>query len=132
MTPAGNAKSVLTDSAAFSGFAVRDVAAAKAFYADVLGLAVTEDHGILSLHLAGGTTVIAYPKPDHVAAGYTILNFPVADIDAAVDELMARGVTFARYETMPQDERGVMRAGGPFIAWFADPSGNVLSVLQDR
>lgn len=123
---------MLADSPAFSGFAVRDTAAAKAFYREVLGLDVTENHGILSLHLAGGATVVAYPKQDHVAAGFTILNFPVADIDAAVDELVARGVSFERYAAMAQDEKGVMRAGGPFIAWFTDPSGNVMSVLQDR
>ncbi len=132
MTQAGNEKSVLTDSAAFSGFAVSDVSAARAFYSGVLGLDVTEDHDILSLHLSGDTTVIVYPKPDHVPAGFTVLNFPVPDIDAAVDELVARGVTFERYHAMPQDDRGVMRAGGPFIAWFTDPSGNVFSVLQDR
>lgn len=123
---------MLADSPAFSGFAVRDTTAAKAFYRDVLGLDVTEDHGILSLHLAGGATVIAYLKDDHVAAGFTILNFPVADIDAAVDELVARGVSFERYDAMAQDEKGIMRAGGPFIAWFTDPSGNVMSVLQNR
>ena len=132
MTQTDNKRSILTDSAAFSGFAVSDVTAARAFYSGVLGLDVTEDHGILSLHLPGGTTVIAYPKPDHVPAGFTILNFPVADIDGAVDDLIARGVTFERYDGMPQDERGVMLSGGPFIAWFTDPSGNVFSVLQDR
>ena len=123
---------MLAQSPAFSGFAVRDTRAAKAFYADVLGLDVTEDHGILTLHLAGGTTVIAYAKEDHVPAGFTILNFPVDDIDAAVDGLVARGVTFERYDAMAQDAKGVMRAGGPLIAWFTDPSGNVMSVLQDR
>ena len=124
---------MLRDSAAFSGFAVADTDAARTFYADVLGLEVTEDHGILTLHLGGGgTTVIAYPKPDHVPAGFTILNFPVDDIDQAVDDLASRGVSFRRYDGMPQDDKGVMRAGGPFIAWFTDPSGNVLSVLQQR
>jgi len=119
-------------SKAFSGFAVADVAAAKAFYGDTLGLEVSEQNGILTLHLATGGTVIAYPKPDHTPATYTILNFPVEDIDSAVDALVAKGVTMARYDGMPQDERGVMREGGPYIAWFTDPAGNILSVLQDH
>ncbi|MCW2990441.1 MAG: Glyoxalase/bleomycin resistance protein/dioxygenase [Solirubrobacterales bacterium] len=117
---------------AFSGFAVADIAAARSFYAETLGLEVTDDHGLLTLHLAGDRPTIVYPKPDHVPAGYTILNFSVDDIDAAVDELVARGVTMERYEGMPQDERGVMREGGPYIAWFTDPAGNILSVLQER
>lgn len=117
---------------AFSGFAVPDVTAAKAFYGDTLGLDVTEEHGILTLHLATGGTAIVYPKPDHTPATYTILNFPVEDIDAAVDELVAKGVTMTRYEGFEQDERGVFRGGGPYIAWFTDPAGNVLSVLQQR
>lgn len=117
---------------AFSGFAVTDVAAAKSFYGDTLGLEVTEQHGILTLHLATGATVIVYPKPDHTPATYTILNFPVDDIDAAVDELAGKGVTMVRYEGFEQDERGVFRGGGPYIAWFTDPAGNILSVLQER
>ncbi|MEV6929458.1 VOC family protein [Dactylosporangium sp. NPDC051485] len=117
---------------AFSGFAVPDVAAAKTFYGDTLGLDVTEQNGILTLHLATGGTVIVYPKPDHTPATYTILNFPVDDIDATVDELAAKGVAMTRYEGFEQDDRGVFRGGGPFIAWFADPAGNVLSVLQER
>jgi catechol 2,3-dioxygenase-like lactoylglutathione lyase family enzyme len=122
---------MFTESKAFSGFAVKDVSAAKAFYTDVLGLEVTEEHGMLTLHLAGGTNVLAYPKPDHQPAGFTILNFPVADIAAAVDELKRRGVELERYPNMPVDDHGVMRAGGPPIAWFTDPSGNVLSVLEN-
>jgi catechol 2,3-dioxygenase-like lactoylglutathione lyase family enzyme len=117
---------------AFSGFAVPDVAAAKAFYGDTLGLDVTEQNGILSLHLATGGTVIAYPKPDHTPATYTILNFPVDDIDAAVDQLAAKGVTMTRYEGFEQDDRGVFRGGGPYIAWFTDPAGNILAVLQEH
>jgi catechol 2,3-dioxygenase-like lactoylglutathione lyase family enzyme len=117
---------------AFSGFAVPDVAVAKAFYGDTLGLDVTEQHGMLTLHLATGAPVIVYPKPDHTPATYTILNFPVDDIDAAVDELTAKGVTMTRYENFEQDERGVFRGGGPYIAWFTDPAGNILSVLQER
>ena len=116
---------------AFSGFAVDDVSAAERFYGDVLGIETAIDNGMLTLRLHGGARpTLVYPKPDHVPAGYTILNFPVEDIDAAVDELVARGVEILRYEGMPQDERGIMREGGPLIAWFADPAGNVLAVLQ--
>jgi predicted enzyme related to lactoylglutathione lyase len=117
---------------AFSGFAVDDIARAKQFYGETLGLKVTEAHGILTLHIAGDRPTIVYPKPDHTPAGFTILNFPVDDIDAAVDALAERGVSFERYDGMEQDEKGVMRAGGPYIAWFTDPAGNVLSVLQER
>jgi catechol 2,3-dioxygenase-like lactoylglutathione lyase family enzyme len=123
---------MLGGSKAFSGFAVPDTETARRFYADALGLEVSEANGILTLHLAGDRTVIVYPKPDHVPATYTILNFPVDDIEAAVDGLVERGVRFERYEGMPQDERGIMREGGPLIAWFTDPAGNVMSVLQDR
>jgi catechol 2,3-dioxygenase-like lactoylglutathione lyase family enzyme len=123
----------LSDSTAFSGFAVPDIAAARAFYADTLGLEVSEEHGLLTLHLNGGDRpTLVYPKPDHVPATYTILNFKVDDIEAAVDALAARGVEFVRYDGMEQDERGIMRGGGPYIAWFTDPAGNILSVLQDR
>jgi catechol 2,3-dioxygenase-like lactoylglutathione lyase family enzyme len=117
---------------AFSGFAVDDVEAAKQFYGETLGLEVSEANGILTLHIAGDRPTIVYPKPDHTPAAFTILNFPVDDIDAAVDALVARGVEFERYDAMEQDERGVMRAGGPYIAWFRDPAGNILSVLQER
>ena len=123
---------MFTETKAFSGFAVRDIAAAKAFYGDTLGIKISEDHGLLTLHLAGDRPTLVYTKPDHVPASYTILNFPVGDIDAAVDELVARGVEILRYEGMEQDDRGIMRAGGPYIAWFTDPAGNVLSVLQER
>ncbi|GAA3685170.1 hypothetical protein GCM10022224_057350 [Nonomuraea antimicrobica] len=117
---------------AFSGFSVNDTGAAKQFYGETLGIRVTEEHGLLTLHLGGGTEVLAYPKGDsHVPATFTILNFPVEDIDRAVDDLAARGVRFLRYEGFEQDERGVARGdGGPPIAWFTDPSGNILSVLQ--
>jgi predicted enzyme related to lactoylglutathione lyase len=118
---------------AFSGFAVPDVEAAQKFYGETLGVETSVELGILTLHLDGGARpTIIYPKPDHVPAGYTILNFPVDDIDAAVDALTERGVEILRYDGMEQDERGVMREGGPYIAWFADPAGNVLSVLQER
>jgi catechol 2,3-dioxygenase-like lactoylglutathione lyase family enzyme len=123
----------LSTSTAFSGFAVSDTAAARAFYADTLGLEVTEEYGLLTLHLNGGERpTLIYPKPDHAPAAYTILNFKVDDIEAAVDALAARGVEFERYDGMEQDERGIMRGGGPFIAWFTDPAGNILAVLQDR
>jgi catechol 2,3-dioxygenase-like lactoylglutathione lyase family enzyme len=121
------------DTKAFSGFAVPDVAAAEAFYRDTLGIETSTEYGLLTLHLAGGARpTLVYPKPDHTPAGYTILNFPVDDIDAAVDALTERGVTMERYDEMLQDERGIMREAGPYIAWFTDPAGNVLSVLQDR
>ena len=117
---------------AFSGFAVDDIAAAKEFYGGTLGLDVSEaDMGLLMLHLAGGTEVIIYPKPNHTPASFTILNFPVDDIGEAVDELTRRGVRFERYEQFEQDEKGIARGnGGPQIAWFTDPAGNVLSVLE--
>jgi catechol 2,3-dioxygenase-like lactoylglutathione lyase family enzyme len=121
---------MLGDSAAFSGFAVDDIDAARAFYTDVLGLEVETANGMLTLHLGGGTNVLVYPKPGHTPAGFTVLNFPVPDIEQAVDELTARGVTFQKYENPPTDERGIMRAGGPLIAWFTDPAGNVFSVLE--
>ncbi len=121
---------MLGSSKAFSGFSVDDVPAARAFYADRLGLEVSEEHGMLTLHLGGGTQVLVYPKPDHRPAVFTILNFPVADVEQAVDDLVARGIAFERYEGFGQDERGIAREGGPPIAWFTDPAGNVLSVLQ--
>jgi catechol 2,3-dioxygenase-like lactoylglutathione lyase family enzyme len=120
------------DTQAFSGFAVPDVAAAKAFYSDTLGLDLDEENGMLTLHLAGGRDTIVYPKPDHVPATYTILNFPVDDIEAAVDELTAKGVEFERYEgeDYSTDAKGIMRQGGPLIAWFTDPAGNIFSVIE--
>jgi predicted enzyme related to lactoylglutathione lyase len=118
---------------AFSGFAVDDVAKARQFYGETLGVDTSEEHGILRLKLVGGTRpTIVYPKPGHTPAEYTILNFPVQDIEAAVDELTSRGVRIERYDGFEQDERGIMRSGGPYIAWFKDPAGNVLAVLQER
>jgi catechol 2,3-dioxygenase-like lactoylglutathione lyase family enzyme len=121
------------DTKAFSGFSVDDPEAARRFYEETLGIRVSEagPGGLLTLHLAGGERpTLIYPKPDHTPATYTVLNFPVDDIDAAVDELTRRGVTFERYEGVEgQDERGIMRAQGPPIAWFRDPAGNVLSVI---
>lgn len=122
---------MFSESQAFSGFAVPDIDAAEAFYGETLWIRVTKEHGILTLHLAGGARpTIVYPKPDHVPAGFTILNFPVDDVGAAVRQLAERGVTVERYDGMPQDEDGVMRGNGPDIAWFTDPAGNVLSVIR--
>jgi predicted enzyme related to lactoylglutathione lyase len=117
---------------AFSGFAVDDIEAAQKFYGETLGLNTSERYGMLTLHLAGDRDTLVYPKADHVPATYTILNFRVDDIDAAVDELVSRGVQLERYEGMGQDAKGINRAGGPYIAWFKDPAGNILAVLQDR
>lgn len=126
---------MFSESAAFSGFGVTDVDAARTFYADILGLSVElNEMGILDIELGSGAHVIAYPKPDHEPAGFTILNFPVDDVEAAVDELNARGVVTKIY-TQPDfgtDEKGISRGRGPDIAWFRDPAGNVLSVLDDR
>jgi len=124
---------MLGESKAFSGFAVKDLAQAREFYEKTLGLEVEEvdgGPGLLSLHLAGGRDVLVYLKPDFEPATYTVLNFPVDDIDAAVDGLSARGVEFEHYEEMEQDEKGIARGPGPEIAWFKDPAGNVLSVLH--
>ncbi len=123
---------MLTDSQAFSGFAVPDIEAARRFYTDVLGLRVeqnTDMGGLLTLHLGGGTNVLVYPKPDHVPASFTVLNFPVTDVGAAVRDLAGRGVVVERYDGMPQDDDGVMRGNGPDIAWLTDPAGNIFSVL---
>jgi predicted enzyme related to lactoylglutathione lyase len=122
---------MLKNSKAFSGFSVDDTEAAKAFYGEVLGLEVTEANGLLMLHLTGGAEVVIYPKDTHEPATFTILNFPVADIEGAVDELVKRGVRLERYDGMDQDERGIHRADGPLIAWFTDPAGNILSVLEE-
>ena len=122
---------VFADTKAFSGFAVPDIEPARDFYGSKLGIKVTEENGMLTLHLAGGDRpTLIYPKPDHEPAGYTILNFPVEDVEKAVDELVDRGVTFDKYEGFGQDEKGIMRGQGPDIAWFKDPAGNVLAVLQ--
>lgn len=122
---------------AFSGFSIADREAAKQFYGDVLGLPVSESMGGLQLLLPGNQHVFLYAKSDHRPATFTVLNFEVADIDRAIDTLSERGVEFLRYDTLPapQDERGVLRGReasmGPDIAWFEDPSGNILSVIAD-
>jgi len=122
----------LADSEPFSGFAVDDLAAAREFYGTTLGLRVSDvpgNRGLMRLNLAGGRDVLVYQKPDHAPASYTILNFPVQDVGAEVDELASHGVVFQRYDGMPQDAAGVMRGNGPDIAWFTDPAGNILSVV---
>ena len=120
---------LLAASEACPGFAVPDLEPAREFYGRTLGLEVSEDDGLLTLRLAGGLSVLIYPKPDHVPATFTVLNFPVADIDATVDGLSERGVEFERYDGFGQDERGIARGYGPDIAWFRDPAGNILSIL---
>ena len=123
---------MLENSKAFSGFAVDDIDKAKQFYGETLGVGVSEQGDLLRLRLGGGTEVIVYPKADYTPATYTMLNFPVDDIAKAVDELVARGVVFERYPGIDADERGISRlGGGPAIAWFKDPAGNILSVLQE-
>lgn len=122
---------MFADTKAFSGFSVSDLEQARQFYGGTLGLRTSEENGLLILHLAGDRDTLVYPKDNHVPATYTILNFPVADIEQAVDELTERGVRFERYDGMAQDERGINRGGGPNIAWFTDPAGNILAVLQD-
>jgi predicted enzyme related to lactoylglutathione lyase len=119
---------------AYSGFAVDDLQTAREFYGETLGLKtsmISEENGVMSLDLAGDRGTLVYLKPDFVPATYTILNFPVDDIDKAVDELAARGVRFERYDGFEQDEKGIARGPGPSIAWFKDPAGNILSVLQE-
>ena len=114
---------------AFSGFSADDIPAARKFYGETLGIPVSEDHGILTLHIAGDRDTIVYPKgSEHTPATFTILNFPVSDIESAVDELTARGVKFEHYDFV--DPKDINRQGGPLIAWFKDPAGNVLSVIQ--
>jgi len=122
---------MFTNSKAFGGFSVDDINKAKEFYGKTLGLNVTEEHGLLTLHLASGSNVIIYPKPNHAPASFTILNFPVSDVEQAVDDLTKRGVKFEHYEgDISTDEKGIHRGEGPDIAWFKDPAGNILSVLK--
>jgi catechol 2,3-dioxygenase-like lactoylglutathione lyase family enzyme len=123
---------MFANSKAFSGFAVDDLEKARQFYGDTLGIATSDQYGLMTLHLAGDRNTLVYPKPDHTPATYTILNFPVDDIDKAVDELTARGVQFEHYDNSGQDEKGISRGRGPDIAWFRDPAGNILSVLHER
>ena len=119
---------------AFSSFSVSDIPKARAFYGDTLGLVVSESDGVLTLDIAGGTKVLVYPKPNHTPASFTILNFPVGDIGAAVAQLKERGVRFERYDQpeLKTDEDSIFRGGGPLIAWFTDPFGNILSVIEQK
>jgi catechol 2,3-dioxygenase-like lactoylglutathione lyase family enzyme len=118
---------------AFSGFAVDDLDAARAFYADTLGIDISGADEVLTLNLAGRRDTLIYVKPDFTPATYTILNFVVDNVEETVDELASRDVRFERYDGFEQDEKGISRAeGGPYIAWFKDPAGNILSVLQER
>ncbi len=118
---------------AFSAFAVDDLARARTFYGQTLGIPVSEQHGLLTLHLAGGHDIRVYAKPDHTPASYTILMFRVDDIGAAVGELARRGVRFEHYDGIDQDERGITTGSGPFTAaWLKDPAGNLLEILQER
>jgi catechol 2,3-dioxygenase-like lactoylglutathione lyase family enzyme len=123
---------MLANNNAFSGLAAADIEEARRFYGETLGLRTSTENGLLWLHLAGDRDTLVYPQPDATPASSTVLNFEVDDIDAAVDGLVARGVRFERYDGIEQDGKGIMREGGPYIAWFKDPSGNVLSVLQER
>jgi predicted enzyme related to lactoylglutathione lyase len=116
---------------AFGSFAVDDLAAARKFYGQTLGLQVSQEDGPLMIHFAGEQRILVYSKPDHTPASFTILNFAVDDIDQAVDELTARGVPIQRYEGFQTDDRGIYRGQGHSIVWFTDPAGNVLSVIQE-
>jgi predicted enzyme related to lactoylglutathione lyase len=124
---------MFAETKAFSGFAVDDLDKAEEFYGGTLGLRTSrmEEMPLLTLQLAGGRDTIVYEKPDFVPATYTILNFAVDDVDAAVDELTSRGVQLERYDGFDQDDKGIARGNGPDIAWFKDPAGNVLAVLQE-
>ncbi len=122
---------MFSDTPAFSGFSVSDLDAAETFYSETLGLTVTRNEmGFLNVQLSGGGFVMVYPKREHTPASFTILNFEVDDVEKAVDELNARGVTTKIYDDIPSDAKGIMRGHGPDIAWFKDPSGNVLSVVH--
>ncbi|HVQ59781.1 MAG TPA: VOC family protein [Solirubrobacterales bacterium] len=124
---------MLADSKAYNGFAVDDLGKAREFYEGTLGIAtetLDEENGLIVLKLAGGRDTLVYIKEDHVPATYTVLNFPVDDVEATVDGLVERGVSFERYDQFPQDERGIVTEGGPRVAWFRDPAGNILSVLE--
>ena len=125
---------MLKESSAFSGFSVNDIQKAKAFYGRTLGLEVSESDGLLSLHLAGGSKILIYPKAKHEPASFTILNFPVDNVEEAVDQLTQRGVRFEIYNQpdLKTDKRGIFRGAGPTIAWFKDPAGNILSVLETK
>jgi predicted enzyme related to lactoylglutathione lyase len=121
------------DSDAFSSFSVDDLSTAKRFYGETLGLEVSEMTDLLQVSLGGGGNVMVYPKPNRVPATFTVLNFPVDSVEGAVDELTGRGVRFEIYDEdeLKTDEKGIARGGGPTIAWFKDPAGNILAVLEE-
>ncbi len=127
---------MLKNSKAFSGFSVNDIQKAKEFYSEILGLEVKDNPmGLLELNTEGVNRVIIYPKPNHVPATFTILNFPVKNIDESVDELIKKGITFEQYDgPIKTDEKGICRSGGkgPNIAWFKDPAGNILSLIEEK
>ncbi len=125
---------MLKNSNAFSGFSVDDLGEAKEFYGKNLGLDITENKmGLLELHISNGSTILIYPKPNHVPATFTILNFPVKNIDVTVDELIKAGIVFEQYDgRLKTDEKGIFRSGGPLIAWFKDPAGNILSIIEEK
>jgi catechol 2,3-dioxygenase-like lactoylglutathione lyase family enzyme len=128
-------ESMFKDTKVFSGFSVDDVQKAKRFYGQTLGLQVSESDGMLELHVAGGSKVLVYPKADHIPATFTILNFPVENLEQAMDTLTKQGVRFEVYKegNVKTDEKGVcLTDKGPKIAWFKDPAGNVLSVLEEK
>jgi predicted enzyme related to lactoylglutathione lyase len=120
------------DTKAFSGFSVDDLQKAQDFYGQLLGLEVTKDPmGVLTLHISGSSAILIYPKPDHTPATFTILNFPVEDVDKTVDELTKLGVHFEQYDgDIKTDAKGIARGNGPTMAWFKDPAGNILSVIE--
>ena len=126
---------MLAESHPFSSFSTNDIAKTKEFYATILGLEVSEQNGLLNLRLPDGVRVLVYPTDDHEPASFTVLNFAVSDLDRTVDELAAAGVRFERYDGFEHDERGIAHPaaaqGGPRIAWFRDPAGNIISVLQE-
>lgn len=125
---------MLQSNQAFSSFAVKDIEKSKAFYTDILGLTVAEQYGGLSLEMGHGSTVMIYPKPDHTPATFTVLNFPVENLETTVDALIAKGVTFEQYdmEMIHTDEKGISRSEGegPSMAWFTDPSGNIFALME--
>jgi len=125
---------MLTNSKAFSSFAVKDIQQSKTFYEDTLGLKVKDNPmGLIELHIKGGTSVLVYPKPDHVPATFTVLNFPVEDVEKTVDELAKKGITFEQYPDLKTDKKGISRsAEGPTVAWFKDPSGNILAIMENE
>ncbi|MEP7230564.1 MAG: VOC family protein [Ginsengibacter sp.] len=125
---------MLKNSNAFSGFSVNDLGKAKEFYGENLGLDITENKmGLLELHISNGGKILIYPKPNHVPATFTILNFPVKNIDVTADELIKAGIVFEQYDgRLKTDEKGIFRSGGPLIAWFKDPAGNILSIIEEK